>query len=149
MLLNNLIKLLKAWKTPLPQRLKSCVDKLVQAHPLFSLLIDKSTAVSNHENLVVHVKLLNDVKSEFHFFKKNINVWDGKVKTITTAVNLLMEKRNFDKNRMTGFGSHRACVITGKNNRVTKWMNEWWQSLSDIYSLYCSQTCSMHKPGSQ
>lgn len=35
-----------------------------------------------------------------------------------------MEKRNFDKNRMTGFGSHRACVITGKNNGVTKLMND-------------------------
>ena len=59
----------------------------------------------------------------FIFFK-NINVWDGKAKTITTAVNLLMEKRNFDKNRMTGFGSHRACIITGKNNGVTKLMND-------------------------
>lgn len=68
MLLHNLIKLLKAWKKPLPQRLKSCVDKLVQAHPLFSLLIDKSTPVSNHENLVVYQKLLNDFKPEFHFF---------------------------------------------------------------------------------
>ena len=76
--------------------------------------------MSNHENLVVYVKLFYDFTPEFHFFFLNINVWDGKAKTITTAVNLLMEKRNFDKNRMTGFGSHRAYIITGKNNGVTK-----------------------------
>ena len=40
--------------------LKSNVDKLVQASPFFSLLIDESTDVSNHENLVVYLKLLND-----------------------------------------------------------------------------------------
>lgn len=50
--------------------LKSNVGKLVQASPLFSLLIDESTAVSNHENVVVNMKLLNDVKPEFHFFGK-------------------------------------------------------------------------------
>ena len=48
--------------------------------------------VSNHENLVVYVKLLNEFKPELHFLG-NINVRDGKAGTITTAVNLLMERR--------------------------------------------------------
>ena len=74
--------------------LKSNVDKLVQASPFFSLLIDESTDVSNHENLVVYVKLLNDCKPELHFLE-NINVRDGKAETITTAINMLMQKGTF------------------------------------------------------
>ena len=103
--------------------LKSNVDKLVQASPFFSLLIDESTDVSNHENLVVYVKLLNDCKPELHFLE-NINVCDGKAETITSAINMLMQKRNLQKNKMTGFGSDGASVMTGKNNGVTKRMKD-------------------------
>ena len=49
--------------------------------------------ISNHENLVVYVNLLNEFKPELHFLE-NINVQNGKAETITTAVNLLMERRN-------------------------------------------------------
>ena len=103
--------------------LKSNVDKLVQASPFFSLLIDESTDVSNHENLVVYVKLLNDCKPELHFLE-NINVCDGKAETITSAINMLMQKRNLQKNKMTGFGSDGASVMTGKNNGVAKRMKD-------------------------
>ena len=72
--------------------LKSNVDKLVQASPFFSLLSDESTDVSNHENLVVYVKVLNDCKPELHFLEK-INVRDGKTETITTAITMLMQKK--------------------------------------------------------
>ena len=84
--------------------LMSNVDNLARVSPFFSLLIDESTDVSNHENLVVYVKFLNDFKPELHFLE-NINVRGGNAETVTAAVNLLMEKRNRDKNRMTGFGS--------------------------------------------
>lgn len=84
--------------------LESNIDKLVEASPFFSLLINESMDVSNHENLVVYVKLLNEFKPELHFLE-NINVYDGKAQTITTAVNLLMERRNLQKDKMTGFGS--------------------------------------------
>ena len=80
--------------------LKSNIDKLVEASLFFSLLIDESTDFVNHENLVVYVKLLNEFKSELHFLE-NIDVRNGKVETITTAVNLLMEKRNLHKDKMT------------------------------------------------
>ena len=103
--------------------LKSNIDKLVEASPFFSLLIDESTDVSNHENLVVYVKLLNEFKPELHFLE-NINVRDGKAETITTAVNLLMERRNLHKDKMTGFGSDGASVMTGKNNGVSKRMKD-------------------------
>ena len=103
--------------------LKSNVDKLVQASPFFSLLIDESTDVSNHENLVVYVKLLNDCKPELHFLE-NINVRDGKAETITSAINMLMQKRNLQKNKMTGFGSDGASVMTSKNNGVAKRMKD-------------------------
>ena len=99
--------------------LKSNVDKLVEASPFFSLLIDKSTDVINHENLVVHVKLLNEFKSKLHFLE-NINVRNGKAETITTAVNLLMERRNLHKDKIKGFGSDGASVMKGKNNGVSK-----------------------------
>ena len=113
--------------------LKSNVDKLVQASPFFSLLIDESTDVSNHENLVVYVKLLNDCKPELHFLE-NINVRDGKAKTITTAIKMLMEKRNLDKNKMTGFGSDGASVMTGKNNGVAKRMKD---NSPYLISIHC------------
>lgn len=93
--------------------LKSNIDKLVEASPLFSLLIDESMDFSNHENLVVYVNLLNEFKPELHFLE-NINVRDGKAETITTAVNLLMERRNLHKDKMAGFGSDGASVVTGK-----------------------------------
>lgn len=103
--------------------LKSNIDKLVDASPFFSLLIDESTDVSNHENLFVYVKLLNEFRPELHFLE-NINVRDGKAETITTAVNLLMERRNLHKDKMTGFGSNGASVMTGKNNGVSKQMKD-------------------------
>lgn len=90
--------------------LKSNIDKLVEASPFFSLSIDEST-VSNHENLVVYVKLLNEFKLELHFLE-NINDRNGKTETITTAVNLLMERRNLHKDKTTGFGSDGASVMT-------------------------------------
>lgn len=49
--------------------LESNVDKLVQASSFFSLLIDESTDVSNHEYLVVYVKLSDDFK-QVSFFGK-------------------------------------------------------------------------------
>ena len=73
----------------------------------------------NHENLVVQVKLLNEFKSKLHFLE-NINNRNGKAETITTAVNLLMERRNLHKDKMKGFGSDGASVMTGKNNGVSK-----------------------------
>lgn len=39
--------------------LKSSIEKQVEASLFFSLLIDESTDVINHENLVVYVKVLN------------------------------------------------------------------------------------------
>lgn len=54
-----------------------------------SLLIDESTDVSSHENLVAYVKLLNEFKPELYFLE-NINVQDGKTEINTTAVNMLM-----------------------------------------------------------
>ena len=51
-------------------------------------------------------------KPELHFLE-NINVQNGKAETITTAVNLLMERRNLHK--IAGFGSDGASVMTGKN----------------------------------
>lgn len=52
---------------------KSNVDKLVQARPFFSILNDESTDMSNHENLVVYVKLFNDFKPELYFLE-NVNI---------------------------------------------------------------------------
>ena len=92
------------------------IDKLVEASPFFSLLIDESTDVSNHENLVVYVKLLKEFKPELHFLE-NVNVRDGKAETITTAVNLLMERRNLHKDKMTEFGSDGASV----HDRKKQW----------------------------
>ena len=81
--------------------------------------------MSNHVNLVVYVKLLNDSKPELHFLE-NVNVCDGKAETITTAINMLMQKRNLHKNKMTGFGSNGASVMTGKSNGVTKQIFTAW-----------------------
>ena len=72
--------------------LMSNVDNLAQVSSFFSLLIDESTDVSNHENLVVYVKLLQDFKPELHFLE-NTNVRDGNAEIVTAAVNLLMEKK--------------------------------------------------------
>ena len=58
---------------------------------------------------------------ELHFLE-NINVQNGKAETITTAVNLLMERRNLHK--MAGFSSDGASVMTGKNNEVSKRMKD-------------------------
>ena len=105
--------------------LKSNIDKLVEASPFFSLLIDESMDVSNHENLVVYVKLLNEFKPELHFLE-NINVYDGKAQTITTAVNLLMERKNLQKDKMTGFGSEFLFLylqwqILVRDFAITRW----------------------------
>ena len=116
--------------------LKSNTDKLVEASPFFSLLIDESTDVSNHENLVVYVKLLNEFKPELHFLE-NINVRDGKAETITTAVNLLMEKRNLHKDKITGFGSDGASVMTGKNNGVSKYDEKKSLDTNNLTLLVC------------
>lgn len=124
--------------------LKSNVDKLVEASPFFSLLIDESTDVINHENLVVYVKLLNEFRPELHFLE-NINVRDGKAETITTAVNLLMERRNLHKDKMTGFGNNGASVMTGKNNGVSKRVKDDSPFLC-VYPLHGSQACTLHKP---
>ena len=101
--------------------LQSNIDKLVDASPFFSLLIDESTDVSNHEYLVVYVKLLNEFKPELAFLE-NINVQDGKAQAISTAVNLLMERRNLHKDKMAGFSSDGASVMTGKKMEFqSKW----------------------------
>lgn len=93
--------------------LKSNIDKLVEASPLFSLLIDESTDVSNHENLDVHIKLLNEFNSVLHFLE-NINVWNGKAETITNAVNLLMERRNLHKDKMKGSAAMERVSLQEK-----------------------------------
>ncbi|XP_022809136.1 protein FAM200A-like [Stylophora pistillata] len=113
--------------------LKSNIDKLVEGIPFFSLLIDESTDFSNHKNLVVYVKLLNEFKPELHFLE-NINVRDGKVETITTAVNLLMERRYLHKDKMTGFSNDGVSVMTGKNNGVSKRMKD---HSAFVVSVHC------------
>lgn len=49
--------------------LKSNIDKLGQASPFFSLLIDESKDVSDHENLLVYVNLLHEIKPEYFIIK--------------------------------------------------------------------------------
>ena len=66
--------------------------------------------------------MMSRASQELHFLD-NINVRDGKAKTFTTAVNLLMERRNLHKAKMTGFGNDGASVMTGKNNGVSKRMD--------------------------
>ena len=82
---------------------------------------------------------------ELHFLE-NINVQNGKAETITTAVNLLMERRNLHK--MAGFGSDGASVMTGKNNEVSKRMKDNSPFLVSIHwmahrlALYTSQAAN-------
>lgn len=61
--------------------LKSNIDKIVEASTFFSLIIDELSDVSNHKNLVVYVKLLNELKRELHFLE-NINIRDGRPKLL-------------------------------------------------------------------
>ena len=76
--------------------------------------------VSNHENLVVYVKLLNEFKPELHFLE-NMNVRDERSKLLQLLnINLLMERRNLHKDKMAGLGSDGASVMTGKNNGILK-----------------------------
>lgn len=60
---------------------------------------------------------------------------NGKAETFTAAVNLLMEKRDLNKNRMTGFGSDRASLVTGKNNRGMKRMKDDRPYLKSIHRM--------------
>ena len=66
---------------------------------------------------------MNEFNPKLHFLE-NINVQNGKADAITTAVNLLMEKRNLHKDKMKGFGSSGVSVMTGKNNEVSKRMKD-------------------------
>lgn len=64
----DLIKVQKVCKM-LATVLKSNIDKLGQASPFFSLLIDESKDVSDHENLLVYVNLLHEIKPEYFIIK--------------------------------------------------------------------------------
>lgn len=66
---------------------------------------------------------MNEFNPKLHFLE-NIIVQNGKADAITTAVNLLMEKRNLHKDKMKGFGSSGVSVMTGKNNGVSKRMKD-------------------------
>ena len=71
----------------------------------------------------MYLKLLNGFVPELHYLE-NINIKDGKADTITPAVFQLMKKRNLDKNKMTGFGSDGASVMTGKHKGVARQLRD-------------------------
>lgn len=71
--------------------------------------------------------------NKFHFLE-NLHVGDGKAKTVTTAVNLMMENRNLKKNRKTVFFRERARVMTGKNDTVAKQMKD---DTPYLISIHC------------
>ena len=89
--------------------LKSNIDKLVEASPFFSLLINELMSVI----MKILLLMLGHWMNLNHW--ENINVQEGKAKTITTALNLLMERRNLHKDNMTGFSRDGASFMTGKN----------------------------------
>jgi len=68
-------------------------------------------------------------------FLEKLNVRDGKAETVTTAVNLLMERRNLHEDKMTGIGSDGASVITGRNNGVSKLIED---DSPFLVSIHCT-----------
>ena len=94
------------------------VDKAVLRSPVFSLVLDESTDISNSKRLIAYVRYIDDKKTKTKLFR-NSEIVDGRADTIFEDVKKLLTK-NLDGKKLAAVCTDGAAVMTGCHQRVVE-----------------------------
>ena len=107
----------------------------------FGLLCDEANDVSNKEQLITFIKVLNPTTGKPNIkFLAASDVLEkstsANAATITTAILKQLEESEIDKHKLASFSSDGTSVMTGKTNGVAAKLRSERKSLINVhYSL--------------
>lgn len=130
--------------------LSSCVEddllSKIRSSPVISILCDESTDVSNLKQLVVFCRFLAAGKPQTCFLKVT-DIVDGKAETIEQKLIEICTQCGITTNKIFGFGSDGASVMTGRHSGVAARLKKHNPEMVSIHcgahrlALACSQAC--------
>ncbi len=116
--------------------------KQLLASPVFSILIDETTDVSVINEMVIYSRFITSEGEIRTVFLKIVELPNGCAETIEQALIKYLESCSLPMQRLVGFGSDGASVMTGRLNGVAARLKKRQPILTMQYSL-CSASFSI------
>ncbi|KAL6461570.1 hypothetical protein MHYP_G00297140 [Metynnis hypsauchen] len=110
------------------------VDKAVLKSPVFSLVLDESTDISNMKRLITYVRYMDDNKIRMKLFR-NSEIVDGRADTIFEDMKQLLAENNLDGKKLAAACTDGAAVMTGCRQGVKNLREEF---NSDLVGVHCT-----------
>ena len=90
------------------------IDEHIKQSPVVSVMADESSDFENQKKLAIYVRIISPISfTPTTHFMANLKIPDGTAQTITNTMLELLEKRGVQMNKVFGFGSDGASVMTG------------------------------------
>ena len=117
--------------------LSICVENdilcLISDTPVVGLLCDESTDTSNLKQLVIFIRILVEGQAQTHFLKI-ADICDGKAETIKGKLLSVCNQSEISMNKVFGFGSDDASVMTGCRSGVAACLRS---QNHEMISIHC------------
>ncbi|XP_053406543.1 uncharacterized protein C17orf113-like [Mercenaria mercenaria] len=92
---------------------------IVRIHnsPFIGIMVDESLDIATTKKLVMFCKIINNGEIRIEFCS-NIDIVNGKAETVYDAIVSWLQSVGIQSDRVSGFGSDGAAVMTGKRSGV-------------------------------
>ncbi|KAF7219382.1 zinc finger protein 862-like [Nothobranchius furzeri] len=111
------------------------IDKAVERSPVFSLILDESTDISNTKRLIIYVRFIDDNNVKTKLIR-NSEIADGRADTIVEDVKQLLTEKKLDGKKLAAVCTDGAAVMTGCRQGVIKKLRELYNP--DLVGIHCT-----------
>ena len=120
----------------LGKTVRSNVLTEINLSPVYSVICDETCDISIKEQLIIYIKYLNAGYEPVTAFVGIVEITAGDATTIHTALTtFLFDDLQLDREKLVGFGSDGAAVMTGKSNGVAAKLRQ--QVSPQIINIHC------------
>ena len=129
----------------LAQQIEDSQLHALRTSPFYGLMIDESTDVSITKQLVLYGRYISELGEPCSTFLRIVDLMNGTAECIEEAIRAYLVEKELPTNKMMGFGSDGAAVITGRVTGVATRLHHSNQYLVSIHcaahrlALACSQ----------
>ena len=130
----------------LAQQIEDSQLHALRTSPFYGLMIDESTDVSITKQLVLYGRYISELGEPCSTFLCIVDLVNGTAECIEEAIRAYLVEKELPTNKMMGFGSDGAAVMTGRVTGVATRLHHSNQYLVSIHcaahrlALACSQT---------
>ncbi|XP_071138553.1 zinc finger protein 862-like [Mytilus edulis] len=99
--------------------IESEIDEKISKSPYVTILADESTDISNNKKITINARIINPETSiPETVFLRNKSYSDGTGEGLTSVITEEMAKHNITNDKLIGFGSDGATVMSGSDKGV-------------------------------